>query len=273
MAINFPNSPVNGSTYNYQDIVYTYLKPDANEGYWAVKTPSTVGVATNTEINEGVDLVKYVTPAALNNSKYVREDEVSGETALHYNGTERVKAKSDGVAVTGKLYLNGQEVVLYPIGSCYLTMSNHNPATLFGGTWALLSGDASLSFGDGTVQTGVAAGSNNPTVPVVYHNHSINHDHPNTTTSTDSHNHYLGAAIRQYPNTFGFGSTTVGPARAEGTSEAASVDTHPYTNTDSHNHTLNVPNYVGSSGTTGTIAATLDVRGSRISVNVWERTA
>ena len=108
MAINFPDSPIDGNQYTYNDIVYTYKKSGANEGYWTVLTPSSVGVATPTEINEGTDNQKYASPQGLAGSKYVREDEASGETVLNADGLERLKATAQGVEATGTLKVSGE---------------------------------------------------------------------------------------------------------------------------------------------------------------------
>ena len=105
--IDFPINPVHGSTYSYLDIQYTFYKPTSTEGYWRVSTPASVGVATPTEINEGTDNAKYVTPQGLDNSEYVREDKTSGETVLNSSSSERLKASGTGVEITGKLVLGG----------------------------------------------------------------------------------------------------------------------------------------------------------------------
>tara|TARA_R110000796_G_C14541338_1_gene432943 strand:- start:421 stop:1110 length:690 start_codon:yes stop_codon:yes gene_type:complete len=108
MAINFPNTPVNGSTYDYLKVRYTYTKPNAAyEGYWRVTTPGSVGIATSVEIDASADDAKYITPEGLGGSQYVRENGASGETTLNYNGSERLKTDSVGVEITGKLLLNG----------------------------------------------------------------------------------------------------------------------------------------------------------------------
>tara|TARA_R110000744_G_scaffold208461_14_gene327210 strand:+ start:4740 stop:5576 length:837 start_codon:yes stop_codon:yes gene_type:complete len=66
MAINFPNTPVNGSTYDFNGVRYTYTQPNVLfEGYWRVTTPGSVGIATSNEISAGVDGAKYVTPLGL----------------------------------------------------------------------------------------------------------------------------------------------------------------------------------------------------------------
>lgn len=64
--INFPLSPTVGNTYSYKGVTYTFNA----EGFWAITTPGTIGIASKEEVNAGEDVVKYVTPASLKNSKY-----------------------------------------------------------------------------------------------------------------------------------------------------------------------------------------------------------
>ena len=66
MAINFPTSPTVGSDYSYQGIKYTYQA----DGYWAVTTVGTQGVASPEDLNAGTDSVKYLTPTSFSGSKY-----------------------------------------------------------------------------------------------------------------------------------------------------------------------------------------------------------
>ena len=66
MAINFPNNPSTGNTYDYNGVRYTYQAG----GYWAITTPGTVGVASGAEVIAGTDNVKYVTPKAMEDSDY-----------------------------------------------------------------------------------------------------------------------------------------------------------------------------------------------------------
>lgn len=65
MAINFPNAPINGNTYDFGGVRYTYTKSGVDEGYWRVTTPGSVGIATSNEISAGTDGIKYVTPLGL----------------------------------------------------------------------------------------------------------------------------------------------------------------------------------------------------------------
>lgn len=71
MAIDFPGSPVDGTTYDYQGVRYIWkeLTPPGI-GYWRVYTPGTVGIATYSEIDAGTEGIKYVTPKELGLSKY-----------------------------------------------------------------------------------------------------------------------------------------------------------------------------------------------------------
>lgn len=70
MAINFPNSPVNGNTYTYQDTEYMFTQSSGQEGYWKVVQPIASGIANVQEIDDGQEPVKYITPENLELSKY-----------------------------------------------------------------------------------------------------------------------------------------------------------------------------------------------------------
>lgn len=111
MAINFPNAPTNGNTYTYQNTVFTFVKVGTDVGYWRVDSPNNVGAASSSEINAGTNSVKYVTPQALTASKHVRESESTGVTTLDYAGGVRLETTSQGINVTGKIFINGVELV------------------------------------------------------------------------------------------------------------------------------------------------------------------
>ena len=76
MAIDFPAAPVDGTTYDYLGIRYTFVKPDANVGYWNVSTHGSVGNASWEEINAGTDDTKYITPFGIEGSDYVDEGQL-----------------------------------------------------------------------------------------------------------------------------------------------------------------------------------------------------
>jgi len=159
---------------------------------------------------------------------------------------ELLEDSSGGLATS-----TGIIIALHPIGSVVLRMDAINPATIYGGTWALITGDASLSFGDGTVRDGVASGENDPVNTLMEHSHTFtgvalgNHSHSTTTNSSG----YTQADTGTYNVNRYAGGTSV-------TSSSVSAGTPTGTNANA-----------------GTAGATLDVRGSRISINVWSRTA
>ena len=74
MAINFPNTPSNGSTYTYNGITYIYVDSGGGLGYWKNNTLGTATSASTPDVNAGTDQEKYVTPEALEGSKYTVED-------------------------------------------------------------------------------------------------------------------------------------------------------------------------------------------------------
>ena len=110
MAINFPPITVTGQTYDYQGIRYTADFTVA-PGFWQITTPGTFGVATAAEIDAGTDGVKYVTPAELDGSKYVREDEVTGATELTFGGASVLITTAAGLDLYGGLTMSGELLV------------------------------------------------------------------------------------------------------------------------------------------------------------------
>ena len=92
MAIDFPNTPTNGTTYDYLGITYTYVDSGGGLGYWKVISAGAVGVATAVEVNTGSDNVKYITPRALKDSKYGTLDTIVG---FHKAGKVQVTTGGD----------------------------------------------------------------------------------------------------------------------------------------------------------------------------------
>lgn len=167
------------------------------------------------------------------------------EFTSYFAGT--VSSYAGGITkMVGVKYGSGSEA--YPVGSCFLSMTADNPNTMLGyGTWSLVTGDASLSFGDGTARDGVVSGNNTPTVPLQQHFHQgfnstrvAGNDTPNLNGSN-----YPSMGITN--PTYGYGSYSM---------RASSNESN-----------------VGRTSRAGTTNATLDVRGARIAINVWQRTA
>lgn len=142
---------------------------------------------------------------------------------------------------------------LFPVGSVVMRMDAVNPATLYGGTWQLITGDATITFGNGAAQSGKASGNNNPSVPLPRHGHAATF----SGNQLPPHNHdtYFKATKQGGPN--GWAPTT-------------------------YNNLVPIRTSLDSAGTpsgsvnvqeSGSDNATIDVRGARIAINVWLRTA
>jgi hypothetical protein len=69
MAINFPNNPIDGNTYEYNKVQYQFVDLGGSSGFWKTITTAT-GPCTSQEIDDGAITSKYVTPANLEDSKY-----------------------------------------------------------------------------------------------------------------------------------------------------------------------------------------------------------
>ena len=145
MAINFPNSPVGGTTYSYLGVTYVFKNTGGGTGFWQITGPGSYGLASSAEINEGIEAVKYISPASLAGSdyikdlievaelprastaeidagtvfskyvgpanlagsKYVRESNSTFDTRLNYNGLTKLRTTSAGLSVTGSISATG----------------------------------------------------------------------------------------------------------------------------------------------------------------------
>lgn len=142
-----------------------------------------------------------------------------------------------------------------PVGTVTFRMDDVNPSAIYGGSWSLITGDAALSFGDGTVQSGSANGNNNPNVPLLAHNHGRG--------TQDITGTQIG---RRIININGFGAffpTEHGVEDGVVTSSVKSTNALGFQASRS---------WTGRSTTEGTSNATINVRGAQIKINVWKRT-
>lgn len=139
-----------------------------------------------------------------------------------------------------------------PIGSIELRLDNIDPSTLFPNTvWTRVDGDYSLHVGNGN-NGGTTTGDNNPLVPLPLHNHNA------TFTGNQLPPHSHGSNI--------FGGNS-GP-----TTNAARWDGYSF-NIPTTSETAGTPSGTVTVSQVGNDQARLDVRGARIFVNVWKRTA
>jgi len=203
-------------------------------------------------------------------------DLISSSSSTIYASLNAVKTAYDrGTAAYNKALeaLKPRRLEPYPIGSVYFCVDAVSPAVKFGGTWVLIQGDASLSFGNGSNLNADVAGDNTPLVPLQHHSHGMNHNHPTARTSTDNHSHKQGSAVRVYPsNSFEYGGVA-GRNAVVGTGGAINANQHPWTSSHAHSHTVGIPTHYGTTAAAGDMNARLNVRGARILLNVWRRTA
>lgn len=146
---------------------------------------------------------------------------------------------------------------LFPVGSVVMRMDAVNPATLYGGTWQLITGDATITFGNGAKQTGTVTGSNDVSVPLPAHTHDTTHNLG--TTTNGKHNH----AIRT-----GSQRMSIHDTRGNWFQDTNMLNYTEYSG--DHNHDITGGVAVQSAGTAN---ARINVAGARIAINIWRRTA
>ncbi len=136
-----------------------------------------------------------------------------------------------------------------PIGSVTIRLDSVNPNSLYGGTWQLITGDASLRLGSGNALTGnIKGSSNNQSVPLVSHNHS----YQKTTNFQVSVANYGWDTTVTIPDN-GW-SSYIGTGNSSGTRVSGRLKN---TTTTTNNQ--------------GMASPTMDVRGQYVEVNVWKR--
>jgi microcystin-dependent protein len=152
----------------------------------------------------------------------------------------------------------------YPVGSIYMSVSDEDPADLFGGgTW--------VAWGEGRVPVGVDPGDDDFEFPELTggekdhtltlaespsHAHTINHGHSASATSGNqsaNHDHTFGVRWEEDATTTG-ADTRVKAVAGEGDNSGGSTGTaHTGQNTANHNHiiSVSVASHSGSSGSAG----------------------
>jgi hypothetical protein len=299
-----PNNVIVGDTLNFS--IVKDVAPVAPEGGF------TNGIAYKVVVGGDFDLNNDPTLETLNVGDYVvwygsewiqlasqpvtSVNTFTGDVVIHGENANI----DDVTPTTIKAYIDaaiaGISTEGIKVGGLYLSMNATTPDVDLGyGTWALISGDATLSFGDGTVRDGIASGSNTPVVPLPEHSHtSASHAHANTVAdtlaapahshSTPAHSHSLGSKPAR-KGTWGawndssgswaiFGSGAYGDGGGISTDSGGS-STSGGASATALSGSVTIAN-VGASAVidnAGTAGAALDVRGSRISINVYKRTS
>lgn len=170
--------------------------------------------------------------------------------------------------------LNDIPGMLYTVNSIVLRLDDVNPATIYGGTWALITGDACLSFGDGSILDGLPYGENEVKPPLPKHRHQIKgaeHSHDRGTMDITgsfavddlSTNLTTGAFTSQKtPNNYGSHGLELGYTMTFKASRSWTGRT-----------SKELKDLETDDAGVEADQLNMNVRGARIAVNVWVRTA
>ena len=248
MSIDFPPA-VDGTTYTYNQITYTFVKDGANVGYWTITTPGTVGVASTAEIDAGTDPVKYLTPLQL-------------DTA-----TEWAKLKGVEVGATADQTAAQINNVVYPVGSIYQAVVSTDPSILLGvGVWEKLAkGRTLVGDGNGSGLTNRVAGTElgwqDAVIP--YHRHGVSHNHNGFwTLFGGSHNHTI-------PNQLYATSPNDESVKDDGADDGKMVGSQ-VTGSSTHQHYIDIPNHAGNTDYTGSGLTDRNMQPALV-VYIWKR--
>ncbi len=142
----------------------------------------------------------------------------------------------------------------FKVGALYLSLTSENPADSLGyGTWELLDADSTLIFGSGVDYDGSSSGTNQVEVPVAAHTHGAS---------------FVGNKLPNHGHTvplYKDGGTDRGISTYRSKNKFKDVATTSVS--------AGTPSGTVTVESAGTAGATIDVRGKRVFVNVWRRTA
>jgi hypothetical protein len=160
----------------------------------------------------------------------------------------------------------------YEIGDIKITQNSANPSAKYGGTWVLIQSETILIAG-GVSEVGsgsiTPAGNNAPLVPVPIHSHGAtigSTDLGSKTVSWDGeHQHY----------TTHYRADALGGTKPVGFANVTTAFNAYTSFSGIHNHTVAIGAHSHSAtiASAGVDGATLDVRGQRIYVYIWKKTA
>jgi len=186
---------------------------------------------------------------------------VSGHLILR----NRAGAEIDAGVVTGG---SGSPLDSMPVGYIYMSVVSTSPATLFGGTWSrvgqgrvLVGQDATQTEFDTAEETGGEKNHTITTCQLPAHTHSVDHDHPAATSSSDgAHTHTLERKTAS--------GTSTGVVRGGATATADGTTASG----GGHTHSVDVAAFTGSSGSVGSGTPANNLQPYLV-VYMWKRTA
>jgi len=228
-----------------------------------------LAAVVNAHAQNGVLFVRPTFVADLLENERVNAPSITDGDILVYNGTSGVfenQPKPSSPVGTLIDWVGNSSALASVISDGWLscdgsTVSRTTYSALFdvlGTTFG--AGDGSTTFGlpdlRQRVTVGLGTGAAFDTVgetggtadaTLVLHDHSIDHNHPSTTTAGDTHSHSIqGYGVTAFDSTGGRYAVTADSQL--GTSRDISTET------DTHSHTVDLPNYTGTSGNAGSSA-------------------
>lgn len=202
--------------------------------------------------------------------------------AVRVDSGQLVYEKRSGEEVNGGELVDSDFAVgaAWPIGSIFTSTVPTNPADLLGiGTWVrygqgrvLVSQDSTQPEFDAPGEVGGSKEITLATENLPSHTHSIDHNHSSfLTNSAGGHNHLLSVGWRTNVSVSGSSSsvTRVGGA---GDGDIDDSENGVTGSVASHQHTVDVPAYAGSSGAAGS-GTPYSHLPPYIVVYIWKRTA
>ena len=162
-----------------------------------------------------------------------------------------------------------QDILLesQPVGSVVFRMDSLNPADIYGGSWSLITGDASVSFGDGTVQSGSVIGDNQETITLPAHSH----DRGTMEITAEYGSHLSGMYYGPYSEYDWVGAFE--PMRATGNIMSSTAQrTGNGVNQGSGIKFTASKTWSGRTSIEGSNSPQMNIRDARIELNVWKRT-
>jgi microcystin-dependent protein len=211
--------------------------------------------------------------ASVTGKTSIKIDDLINDTIIDGEvvGGHLILRSRGGAEIDAGLVTTSSDVALsiMPVGFIYMSVVPTSPATLFGGgTWVRI-GQGRVLVGQDTTQTEFdtaeeTGGAKTHTLAgdeMPAHGHAIDHNHLAFDSGSDgNHTHVLNRKAGAGTATGVVrGNTT---ASADGTTDAGG----------SHVHNINVPDYTGNSGSTGSNAPHNNLQPFLV-VFMWKRTA
>lgn len=176
-----------GSQSNTLTFRYRYKELNGSYGDWVTATPSKSGNTYSISPTiSGLDYrKKYVFQFnVIDKLMSINSAEISARALPVFDWSEEDFNFNVPVTFSGGFDTSFLLNMIYPVGSIYMSVNNISPATLFGGTWEQLTGDAYFKIVTGSAGSYGGQGDNKIQISnMPSHNHSV------SIASSGAHSH------------------------------------------------------------------------------------